>query len=143
MPMTKKLEKLLLKYKKANQARLRAYNRRSRLLKGVNVKTGALDCNGWPQWKRVFKVPITDALKVELDANIETARLYKLEVSKELRAYCKKKKYHIKWGDSNQIDGIQDYLSWKLRTHKYAHNGDALLGVLYALNLSKSQYFFF
>jgi hypothetical protein len=99
--ITKKLEKLLLKYKKANQARLNAYNRR-------------IQRTHW-QWnlkeqKRIYPQNVTVDLIKELDANIKKARLYKLEVSKELRAYCKKKKYHIKWGPSNQIMEVHSHL---------------------------------
>jgi len=134
MPKTKKLEKLLLKYKKANRARLTAYAKRSRLLHGV-----------WDneQKKLVFKVPITPELKAELNANIEVARLYKLEVSKELRAYCKKKKYHIKWDSNNGIKRVQEHLAWKLRTCRCSHDPNFFLKILYKLNLTTSQHFCF
>jgi hypothetical protein len=101
MPITKKLEKLLLKYKKANQVRLNAYKRRSLQLRGR-----------WDleEQKRIYPQNVTIDLIKELNANIEKARLYKLEVSKELRAYCKKKKYHLKWGPSNQILEVYSHL---------------------------------
>ena len=126
--MTKKLEKLLLKYKKANQVRIRAYSRRSRLLSGV-----------WKQGKRVYPVPITPQLKKELNADIETARLYKLEVSKELQTYCKKKKLHIKWGDSNQVEGVHDHMSWKLRKYPQSLAANALMHVIYELKLIRTM----
>src|SRR4051812_45274314 len=82
--MTKKLQKLLAKHRKANRARLTAYARRSRVLGGVCIQVEEF---GKTSWKRVFRVPITDELKKELDANIERTRLAKLEVSKEIQEY--------------------------------------------------------
>lgn len=130
--MTKKLEKLLLKYKKANRARINAYCRRSRMLSGV-----------WDhkQNKRVYKSVITDALKKELDVNIEIARIYKLKVSKELQAYCKKKKLHIEWGDSNQVKGIYSHTSWLLRKFPQSRHANTLLFVIWKLKLSTSESF--
>lgn len=127
MKPTKKLEKLLAKYKKANRARLCAYNRRSRMLTGVwDVKQG----------RRVVPETITDALKTQLNANIEVARLYKLEVSKELRAYTKKKKLHLQWGDNNQITGIFTHFEWEVRRHPIQTSGNRFLHVLQMLKLS-------
>ena len=128
--MTKKLEKLLQKYKLANRARINAYAKRSRVLGGV-----------WSNKlkKRVFSVPVTDQLKKELDADIEVARLYKLEVSKEIRDYCKQRKLHIKWGDCNQITGIYNDTSYKLRSWKGREAGNTLLAVLFDLKLSSKE----
>lgn len=142
MPITKKLEKLLLKYKKANQARITAYARRSRAFKGTYVPDG-FDGNGWQQWRRVHKTPVTDELKAELDANIETARLYKLKVSAELRTYCKKKKYHIQWGTSNQIKKVLTHTEWSLRRRPQKNTGDTLLRVLHNLKLSTQPRYFY
>ena len=143
MPSTKKLEKLLLKYKKANQARHRAYCRRSRLIRGVGMWMLRPDRqDGLKDWTYVHKIPVTPELKAELDAAVEKARLYKLEVSKELRAYCKKKKYHIRWGTSCQITGVLSDLGYKLRKHPNYQRGNALLAVLRALKLSTQPRYF-
>lgn len=132
--MTKELVALLKKYKKANRARCNAYAARSRTLGGV-----------WDNklHRRVFKQEITEDLKKQLDANIETARLYKLEVSAEVRAYCKKRKLHIEWGDSNQIDGILTHMEWQLKTYRHKHCGDTLLKTMYLLKLSQARRYCF
>lgn len=141
MPViTKKLSKLLLKHKKANRARLTAYAKRSRLLGGVTIQQE--DEHGNLSWKRVFRVEITDALEAELDANIEKARLYRLEVSAEVRAYCKKKKFHIKWNSDNHIIGVYSHTSWMLRKYPIKPFGDTLLAILHKLKLSTQPRYF-
>ncbi len=128
-----KLQRLLDKYKEANRARIAAYKRRSATLGGRwDNKAG----------KRVFPVPITEELKKKLDADIEVARLRKLEVSAELRAYCKKKKLAIKWGDSNQVDGVYNEVSHKLRKSPYNHSSNSFLTMLFNLKLSTQLRYF-
>lgn len=144
MQMTKKLEKLLAKYKKANRARLTAYARRSRTLTGVPF-VQLTDANGIVirPWKRVFRVPITEELKAKLNADIETARLYKLEVSAELRAYCKKKGYHIQWDSSNQVRKVLTHMEWKLRKYPQKLAALELLKAMGNLNLIKKLNYYF
>ena len=138
--VTKKLMKLLLKHRKANRARLTAYAKRSRILGGICIQVE--DDKGQTQWKRVHRVLITDALKVELDANIETTRLHRLEVSAEIRAYCKKKKLHLEWNSDNHIIGVFTHTSWNLRKWPIKKTGDRFLSVLQQLKLSTRQRFF-
>ena len=142
MRMTKKLERLLTRYRKANRARLTAYARRSRALAGVCVPDGQ-DSSGWQKWKRVFKVPVTDELKAKLDSDIEVARLHKLKMSAELRAYCKKKKYHIQWDSSNQVRTVLTHTEWNMRRYPAKGAGDRLLKVLHALRLSTQPRYFY
>ena len=138
---TKKLARLLLKYQKANRVRLTAYARKSRILGGVTVLVVGAD--GLKDWKRVYRVAITPELTAKLDADINTARLYKLECSAELRAYCKKKKYHLKWGNSNQITQVLTHLEWRLRKSAVSSSGNKLLAVMHALKLSTQPRYFY
>jgi hypothetical protein len=137
--MTKKLQKLLAKHRKANRARLTAYARRSRVLGGVCIQVEEF---GKTSWKRVFRVPITDELKKELDANIEKARLAKLEVSKEIQEYCKKKKYHISWNSDNHIIAVRNHTGWMLRKHPISLSAQFLLKTMYRLKLTTKQEFY-
>jgi hypothetical protein len=143
MQMTKKLEKLLAKYKKANRARLTAYARRSRTLRGTYVEFVDDADPRVTEWKRVFKVPVTEELKAKLDADVEVARLRKLEVSAELRAYCKKKGYHIKWDSSNQIRCVLTHMEWTLRKYPVSATANTLLAVMGQLKLIKTMRHFF
>lgn len=133
MNKTKKLERLLEKYKKANNKRLNAYNRRGRLISGVWDKE---------QQKQVWKVELTPEVLAGLDADIEAARVAKLAASAELRAYCKKKRYHIRWGDSNQILRVLSHTEWLLRK-RYSVEANNFLKTLCWLDLTRSQHFFF
>lgn len=131
--MTKKLEELLLKYKKANRLRLNAHTKRSRLT-----------CGRWDDKikAQVFTVKLTKKLLAEMNADIEKARLNKLVVSAELRAYCKKKKYHIQWGLSNQVMGVLTHTAWLLRKYPNTTTADKFLSILHKLKLSTQlQYF--
>lgn len=136
--MTKKLQKLLLKHKKANRARLSAYARRSRILGGVCIQQE--DEQGNLTWKRVHKVLVTEELKAQLDADIEKARLHRLAVSAELRAYCKKKKLHLEWNSDNHIIAIRNHAGWMLhKKHKVAMSFQYLLKAMNRLQLTKVQ----
>jgi hypothetical protein len=128
--MTKKLENLLARYKKVNRVRLTAYARRSRFLHGI-----------WDKKlnKRVWRVEVTPERLQEHKARIEVARLRRLEVSKKLLAYCKKKQYHIKWGTSNEVLAVYDHISWQLRSQRCRQSGNTFLYVLNELKLSSSE----
>lgn len=126
----KRLKALLKDYKVANSARCRAYGKRSRLTNGV-----------WDskQMKRI-QPDVTPELLAQVEEEIQVARKFKLLMSKRLREYCKTKKYHIQWGDSNQIVGVFTHEGWQLRRgegHKLAQN---MLAMLYKLKLTKKEY---
>jgi hypothetical protein len=127
MRMTKKLENLLARYKKVNRVRLTAYAQRSRFLRGVRDK----------------KLEVISEQLQEHNARIEAARLRRLEVSKKLLAYCKKKQYHIKWGTSNEVLAVYDHISWQLRSERCRQSGNTFLYVLNELKLSSSREHFY
>lgn len=139
MQPNKTLQKLLDKYYRANRARLNAYARRNRVLRGRLVPDG-VDSNGWMKWKRTYSL-MTPGLETELDANVEKARLYKLKVSAELRAYCKKRKYHICWGNSNQVVRVLSPVEWDVRKNHYSV-AVAFTKVIYNLKLTSKWHDF-
>jgi len=126
---TKKLDKLLIKYHKANRKRRNAYAKRSR----EYCKTYAVPYG--------IRSSFTPQLKAELDANIEKARLRKLEVSKELRDYCKKNKWHIRWGSNNQVLQVISHLTWQARFNSRTNTAiNSFMMSIFKLKLCKERH---
>lgn len=119
----KKLKKLLEEYRVANSVRLRAYKKRSKFFHDSRVTQTE---------------PSSQAIE-EVEGSIKVARLFRLEVSKQLRAYCKKKKYHIRWGTSCNINRVITHEEWKLYYGKGFRLTRTVLRAVSSLKLAKTN----
>lgn len=125
----KKLKVLLNEYRVANRARLRAYSKRSLLTNG----------RWYPKRGKVIPAATPEDL-AEVEKTIQICRLFKLECSKRLRAYCKLRGYRIRWGSSNNIEEVLTKIGWQLRHSEGRKLADNLLTLMFKTKLTKRQY---
>lgn len=118
-----KLEKLLLAYKKANNARHALYKKRS-----SNSPYNQTKAQGW---------------SADDEQALLAAREAKKQASKELRDYLAKKGKVVLWGDMNQVVDIVDKAEHKknlaeLKQRRYIYNAVAHAhAICYPLDIVK------